>query len=140
MTDKKLSDIRSTNPASPLDGTELVEFTQAGVTVAGTAADLKGAPMGINDQTGSAYTLVRSDAGKDIVCTSSVAVTLTVPPNASVAFPVGTVIHFSQGGTGAVTAAAGTGVTLEALNGFTTTAQNDVRALQQVAIDVWRVL
>lgn len=117
----------------------------AAVATSGAYADLSGAPSlgalaGINDQTGTTYTLVLSDAGKDVRCTNSAAVTVTIPPNSSVAFPVGAYLLLSQGGTGAVTASAGTGVTLNAANGFSTTAQYDVRALEQVATDVWRIV
>lgn len=95
--------------------------------------------VGINDQTGTAYTLVLADAGKDVRCTNAAAITLTVPPNSSVPFPVGTMIPFSQGGAGAVTATAGTGVTINAANGAATTVQYDARVLEKVGTDTWRV-
>lgn len=114
--------------------------SQTDLQAALDAKATKGQLAGINDQTGTTYTLVLSDAGKDVRCTNSAAVTLTIPPNSSVAFPVGTILNFSQGGTGTVTASAGTGVTLNAASGFTTSAQYDVRALEQVATDVWRVV
>lgn len=95
--------------------------------------------VGINDQTGTSYTLVLGDAGKDVRCTNAAAITLTVPPNSSVAFPIGTMIPFSQGGAGAVTATAGAGVTVNAANGAATTAQYDARVLEKVGTDTWRV-
>lgn len=95
---------------------------------------------GINDQTGTSYTLGLSDAGKDVRCTNAAAVTLTVPPNSSVAFPVGSVVLFSQGGAGAVTATAGSGVTLRAPNGAITTSQYDIRGLEKTDTDTWRVV
>jgi hypothetical protein len=95
---------------------------------------------GINDQTGTAYTLVLSDAGKDVRCTNAAAVALTIPPNSAVAFPVGTWLLFSQGGAGAVTATAGAGVTLNAANGKATTAQYDIRGLEKVGTDTWRAI
>lgn len=68
----------------------------------------------VNTQFGAAYTLVLTDAN-DIVEVSNVgANTVTIPTNASVAFPVGTVIGVSQLGPGATTIQADTGV---ALNG-----------------------
>ena len=57
----------------------------------------------INAQTGTSYTLVLSDEGKLVTLTSATAVTLTIPTNASVAFPIGTQIDLSQDGAGAVT-------------------------------------
>lgn len=74
------------------------ELTTAGLVVA-------------NTQTAS-YTLVIGDAGKSIEMNSASATTLTVPPNSSVAFPIGTVIEIVRMGAGAVTIAQGAGVIL----------------------------
>lgn len=67
--------------------------------------------------TGANRTLALSDAGKLIQFTDSGAETCTVPPNSSVAFPVGTQILVVQEGTGAVTLAAGSGVTINSKDG-----------------------
>jgi hypothetical protein len=72
-------------------------------------------------------------------CTNASAIALTVPPNSSVAFPIGTMVPFSQGGAGAVTATAGVGVTLRSPNGAATTAQYDGRVLEKTDTDEWRV-
>jgi hypothetical protein len=69
--------------------------------------------LAIETITGTTYTLVLGDAGKLKQTTNGSAVTVTVPPNASVAFPVGTQVHFEQNGAGALTLAPGSGVTLE---------------------------
>jgi len=58
------------------------------------------------------YTLALSDAAKVVAMNSSSARTVTVPPNTSVAFPVGTVVNVYRAGTGAVTIAQGSGVTV----------------------------
>lgn len=65
-----------------------------------------------NSQSGTSYTLVLADAGKCVELTNGSAVTLTVPPNSSVAFPTGTVITGRQYGAGQVTITPGSGVTL----------------------------
>lgn len=52
----------------------------------------------INEQTGTSYTFVLADNGKYCRFTNSGAVTVTVPPNSSVALPVGTQIDVIQGG------------------------------------------
>lgn len=57
---------------------------------------------GINEQTGTTYTLVRGDAGQVIETTNSATVTITIPTDASVNFPVGTRIDFFQAGTGQI--------------------------------------
>lgn len=71
----------------------------------------------INEQTGTTYTFVLADNGKYCRFTNSGAVTVTVPPNSSVALPVGTQIDVIQGGAGKVTFAQGSGVTINSLSG-----------------------
>ena len=66
----------------------------------------------VNTQTGTTYTLVLADGGKLVEMNNASANTLTVPPNSSVAFPVGTQILVTQLGAGATTIVAGSGVTL----------------------------
>lgn len=56
--------------------------------------------------------LTLSDEGKALYCTNSGAITLTVPTNASAAFPAGTEILIYRKGSGTVTVAAASGVTL----------------------------
>ncbi len=92
----------------------------------------------INSQSGTSYTLVLGDAGKTILCTNASAVTLTVPTNASVAFPVGTVVSLYQMGAGQVTVAGAGGVTLNSRGGALKTAgQYAPAALLKTATDVW---
>ena len=74
--------------------------------------DTYAASVPATTQSGTTYTLVLSDAGEVVECTSATAVTLTVPPNASVAFPTGTLVMVHQYGAGQVTLAPGAGVTL----------------------------
>lgn len=72
--------------------------------------------LSINAQTGTSYTLVIGDAGKLVTLTNGSAITLGVPPDDDVAFPVGTQILLKQGGAGQVTIAPGSGVTLQSYN------------------------
>jgi hypothetical protein len=105
------------------------------------AAQLKpaGGLLPVNDQTGTTYTLGLGDIGKDVRCTNAAAIALTVPANATTAFPIGTLIVFSQGGAGAVTATAASGVTLRTPYQAATTVQYDARVLEKIATDEWRV-
>src|SRR4051812_17448912 len=66
----------------------------------------------VSTQAGTAYTLALADGGTTIEFTNAAAVTVTVPPNSAVAFPIGTVIELSQYGAGQVTVAPGAGVTI----------------------------
>jgi hypothetical protein len=65
-----------------------------------------------NAQTASSYTLVLSDSNKLIEMNNSSANTVSVPVNASVAFPIGTKIDIIQTGAGETSIAPVSGVTL----------------------------
>jgi hypothetical protein len=64
-----------------------------------------------NAQTGTSYTFVLADAGNLVTLNNAAAITLTIPANASVAFPTGTRIDLLQYGAGQVTVG-GAGVTI----------------------------
>ncbi len=70
------------------------------------------APLQINAQTGTTYTFVLADAGKMVTSSNGSAQTLTVPPNSSVAYATGTQIIVQAIGSGTVTLAEGSGVTI----------------------------
>lgn len=85
----------------------------------------------------ASYTLVASDAGRFIQITHSSPVTLTVPTNASVAFPIGTQINIMQFGTQQITIS-GAGVTLlSSGNKLKTTDQYSVATLIKTDTDTW---
>jgi hypothetical protein len=73
--------------------------------------------FGVNTQTGTAYTLTLADRGKVVEMSNAGANTVTIPLNASVAFPIGTQISIVQYGAGQTTIAATGGVTLNAVSG-----------------------
>lgn len=91
----------------------------------------------INAQTGTTYTAVLADASKLVTCTNAAAITFTVPPNSSVAFPVGTEIQVAQLGAGQVTLTQGAGVTITGTPGLKTRAQNSRVTLVKLATDTW---
>lgn len=68
--------------------------------------------MTLNAQTGTTYTLVLADAHKFVTLSNASAITMTVPPNSSVAFETGDQVNLMQLGAGQVTIAAGSGVTI----------------------------
>jgi hypothetical protein len=89
-------------------------------------------------QSGTTYTLALSDAGSAVEFTSASAVTVTVPPDSSVAFPVGTVIELLQYGTGTLTIAAGAGVTIRSANNLLSArTQYSVLSLRKRAANEW---
>ena len=97
--------------------------------------DLEAKP--VNNQTGTAYTLVLDDAGNVVTMSNAAASTLTIPANASVAFPVGTEIDVVRLGAGQVTLTAGGGVTLRATPGPNFTAQYGAARLIKIATNEW---
>ena len=68
--------------------------------------------VGINTQTGTTYTTVLADNGKLVTQANASAITTTIAPFGSVAYPVGAQINFTQFGAGQVTIQGGSGVTV----------------------------
>jgi hypothetical protein len=86
--------------------------------------------------TGAASTSVLADARKHITTSHGSANTLTIPPNASVAYAIGTLLMGVNIGAGAMTVTAGAGVTL---NGSLAVAQWGWWWAKKVATDTWDV-
>jgi len=94
----------------------------------------------INTQVGTSYTLQLTDAGNIIDFNSASAVTVTVPTNASIAFPVGAQIDLMQAGAGKVTLSPAGGVNIQSVAGNKSLASQYAAAtLVKVATDVWRL-
>lgn len=91
----------------------------------------------VNSKTAS-YTLLLSDATKIVEFSSVAAVTLTVPTNAAVAFPIGTQIQIENINTGDLTIS-GAGVTFQSPAGLKLTDQYATAVIRKVATDTWRV-
>jgi len=92
----------------------------------------------LNAQTGTTYTLVLTDSAKFVTLSNASAITATIPPNSSVAFPIGTQVNLMQLGAGQVTVAAGAGVTLRSAGSLVkTSAQYAVATALKIASDEW---
>lgn len=85
----------------------------------------------------TSYTLVLADAAKLVEISNASANNLTVPLNASVAFPVGTQINILQTGAGQTTIVATGGVTINATPGLKLRAQWSSATLIKRATDTW---
>jgi hypothetical protein len=107
-------------------------------TSLGSKADLS---VSLNPQTGN-YTFVIGDAGKLVTVNSSSAQTVTIPTDASVAFPVGTAIGLAALGTGAVSIAGAAGVTVNSLEGATPALSDQYAGAQcyKISTDTWLVV
>lgn len=94
------------------------------------------APLSATIATKSAnYTLALADAGQ--VVEASAAAVITVPTNSSVAFPIGTSILIVRTGTGAVSIAASSGVTIRYQYGLTLMAQYAAALIYKRGTDEW---
>lgn len=91
-----------------------------------------------NAQTGTAYTFVAADAEKLTTASNGSAVTLTIPPASSVAWPDNTVLRVVNYGAGAVTIDGGSGVTVT--NTATTVAQYGAAVAIRTGSDAWTVV
>lgn len=88
----------------------------------------------------ASYTLTLSDLGKLIRMNVATANTLTVPPNSSVAFPIGSVINIVQVGNGETTIAPGAGVTLQSVDGkLIINGRYGLAGVVKIATDEWVV-
>ena len=143
MANTKISELTA---AAALTGDEIVPVVQSGATVRTTIGDLLAsgafAPasdltkIDANVQTAS-YTLVADDAGKAIEMDVAGDNDLTVPPNSSVAFPVGTVVEVCQVGEGQTTIVAGSGVTINTPETLILSGQWSTVSLRKRGTDLW---
>lgn len=113
-------------------GTELNEFLLVSHNADGTLREVS-----VNTRTAS-YTLVLSDASKVIEMNVASANVLTVPPNSSVAFPIGTMIAIDQMGAGQTTITPGAGVTIRSSGSLTKlNGQYSSATLRKRGTDEW---
>ena len=95
--------------------------------------------MATSAQTAS-YTLVLADKAKVVEMSNASANNLTVPLNATVAFPVGTQIHIVQTGAGQTTVVATGGVTINTATTLKMRAQWSAATLIKRAENTWVLL
>ena len=100
--------------------------------------------VGINAQTGTSYTTVLADNGQLVTQTNASAITTTIAPFSSVAYPVGAQINFTQLGAGQVTIQGGSGVTVVSTGATAATPKTRVQYSTTTAIcisqDNWLVV
>lgn len=100
--------------------------------------DLEPLGQSLNAQVGTTYSLVIGDAWKLITLSNASAITLTIPANASVAFPVGTHIDLIQLGAGQVTVAI-TSDTLRSTPTAKLRTQYSMATLIKIASTTWAI-
>ena len=104
-----------------------------------TSPTINGAIVNLttNAQTGTTYTSVLDDNGKIVEMNNAAANTLTVPLNATVAYPIGAQINILQTGVGQTTVVATSGVTINSTPGLKLRAQWSSATLIKRATDSW---
>jgi len=114
-------------------------FTVGQILTAAECTNLATAMIALNAQTNTSYTVALSDDGKLITCDAGASnVTLTIPPNGTVAFGIGTQINIMQLGTGQVTISPGAGVTIRSAGSkLKTKEQYAVATVVKIASDTW---
>lgn len=120
------------------DGTSMAQVVTLSGTQTLTNKTLSNpiSTIGTNVRTGS-YTLVLSDQSKLIEYNSGAKGTITVPTNASVAFPIGTYIVILQTNSGQVEVVGASGVTVNSTPGNTTRTNWSMATLIKRGTDSW---
>lgn len=94
--------------------------------------------VGVRVQTAATQTLALDDANSIHFNSSASTYTVTVPPNSSVAFPIGTEMAFFNSSTGKQTLAQGAGVTIVSLSSYKSVKASGGGAyLVKLATDTW---
>jgi len=112
MADITLTQLITSNPVTTaLSGEEPIETVVSSTSEAARLRQLSTTP--IVPQTGTSYTLALTDQGKLTTMSNSVSNSVTVPTNATVAFPIGTTLLVGQIGTGQTSIVAAGGVSIQ---------------------------
>ena len=103
------------------------------------SGNINEAVVAINAQVGTTYTTLLTDRGNLVTLSNAAGIACTIPPNSSVAYPVGSILTFAQIGAGQVTLTAGAGVTLNTEVGLLLNAQYAQASAVKTATDTWLV-
>ncbi len=127
----------TTDPDTTLSRAGVNQFsigqTSTGVSTGTLQANIS---PSLNAQTGTSYTLVLTDAGKQITRSNGSASTQTLPQNSDAAIPIGTVIPITNIGAGEVTFQGGTGATI---TGIVTISQYQQALMTKVSTNSWNI-
>ena len=128
----------ATTSIGNVSATEISYLDNAASNIQTQLNDTTTLDLNLNAQTGTSYTLVIGDNYGMVTLSNANAITLTVPPNSSVAFPVGANITIVQTGAGQVTVSPGSGVTIYAAGSATKLrVQYSAATLIKTATNTW---
>jgi hypothetical protein len=133
------------------NGTERMRITSAGLVgigtttpvttldVSGTARATQGTPY--TTYTANTKTLALTDNGYYTRCSNTTLITITIPNNSSVAFPLGSELIFFQAGSGNVLFANAAGVTLNSKESLVNlSGQYSAATLKKIATNTWDLI
>jgi hypothetical protein len=113
-------------------------------TLASPALTSPSISYAINTQTGTTYTAVLADAGKIITTSNAGTIAFTIPPNSSVAYPIGSSLTVISIGAGLTTIGQGAGVTIASTGAVATAPvlriQHSSATAIKIATDTWQVV
>lgn len=112
---------------------------RVGVKTSGSGSGSGSFPVEIF--TGTAKNLVVADNLKFFVMDNALAITVTIPENASESFPIGAEMEFLREGTGVVIFAVSGAAVLQSRDALVTiNARYSAAALKKIDIDEWRLI
>jgi Collagen triple helix repeat (20 copies) len=94
----------------------------------------------VKADTTTAYAPILTDENQMVTLSNAAAITVTLPQNGAVAFPVGAEIDFVQLGVGQVTFAAGSGATVQSTPGLKLRAQYSAAKAKKIGTSAWLVM
>ena len=113
-------------------------------TLTNCTIPFEGVTYDINAQTGTTYTFVLGDAGDIVTSSNAATVVITIPPNSSVAFPIGSSLTVISIGAGLTNFAQGAGVTITSTGATAAApilrAQYSSATAIKTATDAWSVV
>jgi hypothetical protein len=90
----------------------------------------------------TSWTAALTTAGKLVNTTKATALAVTIKKTATIAWPTGTILQFSQGAAGQLTVTAGATVTLQVRSAFTAKTAGEYATITaiKIAANTWRLL
>jgi hypothetical protein len=124
--------------ASPAAGLTIFNTTVNDLEVYNGSVWVNDGATVITNRQATSFTLALTDRGKLVETNVGAANTITVPPNSSITFPIGTKIDIAQYGAGQTTIVPGIGVTVRSAGGaLKLSAQYSGATIVKIGTDEW---
>jgi hypothetical protein len=136
VLDKAFGDLTDVTETDPEDG-QFVVFDGTTLEYINKTVDVLPSIVQFNQQTETEYSLQLSDKDKLVEFLNTSPVVVTVPSDTTANFPIGASVTLLQTGTGQVTIAAGSGVTVNATPGLNLRTQWSSATIIKRAANTW---